>query len=135
KVPGKPHDLSAEIDLVNAPRVLRDVEGDFTAQVTVHGPIRPKGASLVESRPPFNGAGLLVWQDRDNHLRLDRAAYLDANGRLVHYVNFELRKGGQIASQVGKWQFQLPLHLMLERRGATIHASVGYDGKTWVRLK
>lgn len=135
KLPPRAHDLSAELNLVNAPRVWREIEGQFTAMVTVNGPIRPKAESTLEGRPPFQGAGLLVWQDRDNYLRLDRAAYVGNDGLLVHYVNFELRKDGQIASQTSKLVLQLPIHLMLERHGDRIHPAFGYDGKHWTRFR
>ena len=69
-VPGSAHDLSAELNLVNAPRVLQSVEEDFIAEVTVAGTVRPAGEPTVPGRPPFNGAGILLWQDEGNYVRL-----------------------------------------------------------------
>src|SRR5436189_4997988 len=45
-VPGShPHDLAADIDLINAPRILQNVHGDFTIQVKVDGRFAPGGKS------------------------------------------------------------------------------------------
>src|SRR4051812_586702 len=52
-IPGTVHALSAERGQVNAPRVLREVEGDFIAQVKVSGVSPPRSSSLVPARRPF----------------------------------------------------------------------------------
>ena len=40
-VPGTPHNLNKVISDLNAPKVLQDVEGDFTIQVKVSGDFNP----------------------------------------------------------------------------------------------
>ena len=37
RVPGRPHGLDAEVDKLNSPRVLREIEGDFIADLKVDG--------------------------------------------------------------------------------------------------
>src|SRR5688572_5897260 len=68
-VPGKPHDLWPENPKpevrTNAPRVLRNVEGDFTVQV--------KAVDSVKAAKGFRAATLLIWQDDKNFVRLDDA--------------------------------------------------------------
>ena len=55
RVPGRPHGLVPPRGLLNAPRVVRDVEGDFTATVKIRV-LAPGG-----DRPPARfTAGLLV---------------------------------------------------------------------------
>jgi len=63
-VPGTPHVLSAEDPRLpmNAPRVVRRVRGDFTADVRVLGQLKP-GRSKTTYYDPFHGAGLIVWHD------------------------------------------------------------------------
>lgn len=63
-VPGTPHVLSVEDSKLpmNAPRVVRRVRGDFTADVRVLGRLDP-GRSKTTYYDPFHGAGLIVWQD------------------------------------------------------------------------
>lgn len=94
QVPDTPHGLSAELNRVNAPRILREVSGDFTIEVTIDGIFAP-GAATVPSRTPYNGAGLLLWQDEKNYIRLERAV-LKRNDHLQHYVNFEQRLLGRV---------------------------------------
>ncbi len=74
-VPGSPHDFAAELQQWNAPRILRSVRGDFIAEVKISGTFDPKGESTIEGRKPYNGAGLLVIADNDNHVSLQRAAF------------------------------------------------------------
>ena len=72
-VPGKLHVLSPELNIKNSPMALIDVEGDFVAQVKVAGEVMP-GRTPVEKMPfAFHGAGLLLWKDKDNYVRLERA--------------------------------------------------------------
>ncbi len=83
-VPGKLHTLSPELvtrankPVHNAPMTLTDVEGDFAAIVEVTGEINP-GPTPPRDRQVRNlaftvqSAGLIVYQDKDNFLRLERA--------------------------------------------------------------
>jgi hypothetical protein len=81
KIPGTPHVLSAEVPQLpmNAPRVVRHVRGDFTAGVQVLGRLEP-GWSRTTHHDAYHGAGLIVWQDPSNYLRLERAVGF-INGR------------------------------------------------------
>jgi hypothetical protein len=83
-VPGKLHTLSPEMvsrtnkPMHNSPMTLTDVDGDFAVIVEVTGEINP-GSTPPKDRParnlPFTvqSAGLIVYQDKDNFLRLERA--------------------------------------------------------------
>lgn len=99
-VPGTPHLLSAEIGRMNAPRLLRDVRGDFAARVRVRGTGRPSGAPTAAEYYPFHGAGLLLWQDPGNYVRLEIATEL-RGGRPFSYANFEMRRDGELAMTRG----------------------------------
>ena len=57
KIPGKPHDFAAEVPSFNAPRVVREVQGDFIAEVVVGGSIAPGATSLQPRSWPYHGAG------------------------------------------------------------------------------
>jgi regulation of enolase protein 1 (concanavalin A-like superfamily) len=134
RIPGKPHDLSAELNQVNAPTVLGEVDGDFIAEVRVTGPVRPGGRALNPQRPPYNGAGLLVWVDAKTFLRLERASIL-RQGQPAPYVNFELRQDGKMASSFGAGIPDQDASLRLERRGDQLRAYVSPDGERWSPLK
>src|SRR4051812_31099083 len=51
-LPGSDHDLGIERGRMNAPRLLRDVEGDFVVQVRVGGLFRPSTESGAVQRVP-----------------------------------------------------------------------------------
>ena len=81
-VPGKTHILSAEIGHVNAPRLLRDIKGDFDLIVRVAGTSNPGGKATTTVYSPYHGAGLLIWQDEENYVRLEIATEC-STGRLA----------------------------------------------------
>lgn len=135
--PGKNHGLAVEINLTNAPRLLRDVEGDFVAQVHVEGTFLPSQNSSNKRRRSFLGAGLLLMKDERTYIRLERAALL-LRGEVKHYANWELREDGKWLLE-GDTRVQ-PLedeatYLRLQRKGDKLLASVSQDGKEWKELK
>jgi regulation of enolase protein 1 (concanavalin A-like superfamily) len=133
-VPETPHVLSAEDPglLMNAPRVVRRVRGDFTADVRVLGRLEP-GRSRTTHYDPYHGAGLIVWQDPSNYLRLERAVGF-IKGRPHPYINYELREGGRLAVSHGITVEGRPLSLKLRRRGRSFSAWYSRDGRRWVEL-
>ena len=130
-VPGRqPHLLSAERDKVNAPRVLRPVRGDFSATVRVLGTDAPSARTTTRQYDPYHGAGLLIWEDKSNYVRLEIATVI-VRGRPRHYANYEYRKGGKLVATAG---LNIPAgttFVRLERRGAVFHGSYGPDGEHW----
>jgi regulation of enolase protein 1 (concanavalin A-like superfamily) len=134
KVPGTPHVLSAEVPQLpmDAPRVVRRVRGDFTASVRVLGRLEP-GRTKTTHYDPFHGAGLIVWQDPSNYLRLERAVGF-IKGRHHPYVNYELREGGRLAVSHGITIEGRSLFLNLRRQGGTFSAWYSHDGRRWVQL-
>jgi regulation of enolase protein 1 (concanavalin A-like superfamily) len=134
QVPGTPHVLSAEVPQLpmNAPRVVRRVRGDFTAGVHVRGRLEP-GRLKTTHYDPYHGAGLIVWQDQSNYLRLERAVGF-INGRRHSYINYELREGGRLAVSHGFTTEDAPLFLKLRRQGVAFSAWYSRDGRRWVAL-
>lgn len=137
EVPGKDHDLAIERNLMNSPRLLRDVEGDFVAQVRVSGTFQPSQNSTTNERLPFVGAGLLLMADEKTYIRLERAALVTC-GAVKTYANWELREDAKWV-MAGDASVQ-PLedketYLRLERKGDKLLASVSHDGKEWKEIK
>src|SRR5205085_1216703 len=66
-VPATLHALPDVMGKNNAPRVLQEVDGDFSVQVKVCGTIHPQGG------PSLQAAGLLLWSDEGNYVRLVRS--------------------------------------------------------------
>ena len=136
-VPATSHDLGVEHRLLNAPRVLRKVSGDFTAQVLVSGRVEAEPPATLPDRLPFMGAGLLLWQDENNYIRLERASLVIPMGNREYYASFELRKDGKVIHFGDSTDFPLlnkDQYLRLERRGDNILAAVSEDGKKWASL-
>lgn len=133
-VPGGSHDLGPARK--NAPRILHEVEGDFAVQVKVTGDFNPGAVPAVAGTVAFNGAGLLVWENESNYLRLERNQWQRPNGPALQYPPLlEYWKNGRAAFTLrptDKPFFQgRSTHLRLERRGQRIRASVSHDGVRW----
>jgi RNA polymerase sigma factor (sigma-70 family) len=136
-VPGTDHALCIEQKRMNAPRVLRPVEGDFIVQVKVSGTYPVGGKSLVGTRRPFHGAGLLLWKDANNYARLERAQVM-FDGQAGSYANWELRKDGDFARMGGAGELDLKdaaTWLRVERQGNTLYGSVSANGVQWTTLE
>jgi regulation of enolase protein 1 (concanavalin A-like superfamily) len=133
-VPGTPHVLSVEYPKLpmNAPRVVRPVRGDFTASVRVLGRLEP-GRSKTTYYDPFQGAGLIVWQDSSNYLRLERAVGF-IKGRPHPYVNYELRTDGRLAVSQGITVEGHSHFFKLRRQGGAFFAWYSRDGRRWLEL-
>jgi regulation of enolase protein 1 (concanavalin A-like superfamily) len=133
-VPPTRHDILADkAGKSNAPRVLREVDGDFRVQVKVCGSIHPTAKGSVPGRLPFQAAGLLVWGDQDNFLRLVRTGQI-RKGVFESIAAFRLRaqgqpSGGQVLAVPDK-----DVYLRLERKGKQIEGSYSLDGQQWTPL-
>jgi RNA polymerase sigma factor (sigma-70 family) len=134
RVPRTPHDLSAETGRVNAPRVLQEVEGDFSIQVKVCGTIRPTAPGSVAGHLAYQAGGLLLWGDNRNYVRLERAA-LNRDGVVRPAAAFEARVKGELAGARSRDLPDQDAWLRLERRGNQVFGSVSPDGREWTPLE
>src|SRR5262245_58530440 len=73
EVPGGDHDLDPARKRTNAPRVLREVEGDFRIEVRISGDYRISETSSTKGATAGAAGGLLIMVDekRGKCLRLD----------------------------------------------------------------
>ncbi|HZZ43178.1 MAG TPA: DUF1349 domain-containing protein [Tepidisphaeraceae bacterium] len=131
-IPESAHDYAAELHRWNAPRVLTKIKGDFIAEVQITGEFSPGDQSTIDNRKSYNGAGLLLVADPQNHLSLQRAAFRTDDGHVRHYLNLELRQDGRsITSQYSMDLKDRDTYLRLERHDTHITASVSQDGLQW----
>jgi regulation of enolase protein 1 (concanavalin A-like superfamily) len=131
---GTPHDFSAELNRMNAPHTLLQVQGDFIIDVKVCGQLQPGSRGTIRGRKPYQGLGLLVFKDRGSYLRLDRGA-VNQGSYVSHYANFESRKdGARHDSLPGILSDTQDIHLRVARRGSAFHALVSRDGIQWQGL-
>jgi regulation of enolase protein 1 (concanavalin A-like superfamily) len=133
KVPGTWHDLNPDSGKLNSPRVVRTVDGDFVVTVKVSGDFRPGGTSTNPRGIPFNGAGILVWNNADNFIRLERAAML-RKGKVGTIVLFEEREGGYRGAIHNEVFPGGDCFLRMQRRGSRIFGSISFDGSRWKNL-
>ena len=134
EVPGAYHDLWPDQMKVNAPRVLRDVQGDFTVTVKVSQLTPPqKGTVLpgLASSVPFHAGSLLVWLDERNFVRMDRAAMFSGD-RMITFCYLHVFKDGKRQLQRSADVKDVPTQLRFQRQGKRLTASFSQDdGKTW----
>lgn len=135
-VPNTLHDLNRRNGDLNAPRVLREVDGDFQIQVKVSGEFKPGPESTAPKSTAFNGAGILVWHDDRSFIRLERNSF---GGGSCFPPLFELRNAGKYLGAnppVASDEFfeGESTYLRIERRGNKFTAFVSHDDKEWKRV-
>jgi regulation of enolase protein 1 (concanavalin A-like superfamily) len=114
--------------------VLQEVDGDFSAQVKVCGSLRPTAPPSIPGRVPFQSAGLILWSDDGDYVRLERAG-LNRNGAIQSYAGFELRADARMAGAQSSPLPEQDAWLRLERRGNQLFGSVSPDGRKWTALR
>lgn len=139
EVPGVDHDLAPKRKQFNAPRILRDFEGDFLMQVRVNGSFTPSNKSSVEEEDPAVAAGLVVIPSKKNCIRLEYEARR-RKGNLSRFPEYRMQ-GEKIYNMHMGWdtpwkQDNLAanrerIYLRLERRGYYIYEAISPDGKQW----
>jgi serine/threonine protein kinase/WD40 repeat protein/regulation of enolase protein 1 (concanavalin A-like superfamily) len=140
-VPGTVHDLNPVWYKgekgCNAPRVLRAVEGDFVLQVKATGDFRPGAEPADAGRVGFNGAGLILWLDARNYIRVERAAWTEPKTGKVHnhFPYLEHWKNGEYNRTIYRTEdVSFPgrsVYLRLERRKGEVRAGISADGRNW----
>ena len=134
EVPGTYHDLNPDSGKLDAPRVMREVEGDFVVTVKVAGDYKPTGKSTNAKGVPYNGAGFILWHDADNFIRLERGILL-RNNKNSSYIAFEEREGGYRGAVHNDPYPGGPCYLRLERKGSRILGAMSTDGSSWKALR
>lgn len=138
-IPGGIHDISSYNKKLNAPRILQDVEGDFTVTVKVSGDFEPGDAVRGSGTAPFNGAGLLVWDGERNYLRLERDVWVTSDGKLQSYAPlFEYWRNGK--NRTARAGSSRPFYegratfLRIIRTGDEVQVAVSHDGIKWINV-
>ncbi len=135
EAPAKRHDLLGEQAARNAPRLLRDVTDDFTAQVKIGGDFKPTGPTTAPGGSPFVGAGLVALAPDGSFIRLERAA-VDRNGTADLNVNWQARVNGR-QEGVSQWKLtpeDKTVTLRLRRIKDHFFGAYSRDGTNWTEL-
>jgi hypothetical protein len=129
-VPGQGHALDQDGVRHNAPRLLRDVEGDFVAQVRVAGNFEP-AVEEGARRAGFilvDGTGLVTavrYGGNDTPLAGD-VIIPPLRVQLLHPKSWVPQYSHAAGPSVDK-----PAYLRLERRGNLLVMTFSEDGKKW----
>jgi hypothetical protein len=143
-VPAKDHDYDPRRKQLNAPRLLRDVEGDFVVEARVGGELKATADSSVKGAVSHAAGGLFVMLGNKSgvtvHLMFGSRR---DGGEPVAFVAFQAPSANGKGGAFGLWKgdhkrWFLPAgakhaYLRIERRGDTIGGWVSADGKEWLK--
>jgi regulation of enolase protein 1 (concanavalin A-like superfamily) len=129
--------LSPELGTKSSAMSLVDVEGDFIAQVKVTGNMVPgtepppwRGKKLPGA---YQGAGLILWQDPKNYVRLERSARTARNRvALSSEALLEIVMGGRSMGYTYPPVPEGPLFVRVQRLKGELSFMYGTDGKQWI---
>ncbi len=133
-IPNTHHDLNADNNKLNAPRVVREVTGDFTITARVSGAFKPSAKSTNPKAVPYIGGGIVIWQDSDNYIFLGRAA-INRGGKVSEFAAFEEREWGTRGALNNRGIDPGGVYLRVERRNNRIMGYTSKDGKSWAKLE
>jgi hypothetical protein len=133
-LPCKIRPFPTQAGKLDAPRLLRDVRGNFIAQVRVAATFRPNGHA-----PPVCGlwAGIALI-DRGQFVRVERKQVKSPFG-LPQADNLSITRGQNgfgVVTRGSRSNLSLsePAYLRLERRGDLLRALWSRDGKKWLHV-
>ena len=91
-IPNSTHEITYRQDYskLNGPRVLQSLEGDFNIEVKVLTFPRPQPMTAASGPYSFVSAGILVWINEQNLIRLERGA--ESNSLFIHLERFAKAK-------------------------------------------
>lgn len=140
EVPGKPHELDPSARRTNAPRLLREVTGNFDALVRVHAVWHPTpwpSAPRLESRV---SAGLVLVAEGEAPavLRFAYGARYDTAGvwGLIEFTSAAEKSpagrwAGRGSEQSWSGRVESTAYLRLERHGDRVTGRHSSDGRAW----
>jgi regulation of enolase protein 1 (concanavalin A-like superfamily) len=142
RVPAGTYDLNPKLGGMKAPRVLQEVSGDFTVQVKVTADFDPGDKAAQEGTSSFHGAGLIVWQDEKNYLRVERNAWWVAQVMrtacfpplMEYFKDGEYQETNPQATIEDFFQGR-STWFRVARQKDTVTVSVSHDGKEWMVAK
>jgi regulation of enolase protein 1 (concanavalin A-like superfamily) len=135
-IPNVAHDFTFRPDFVNqnGPRILQDVEGDFSIQVRVMAFPRPDKKTSSNGKYSFVGSGLLVWLDNKNFIRFERSA--EGNSGLL-FVWLERFQDGTSVAKKSTTIADKDTELQVERKGTKMSFALkaGGDDQQWMPVQ
>jgi regulation of enolase protein 1 (concanavalin A-like superfamily) len=142
EIPGTVHEYDLRRKYLNAPRLLRDIDGDFEMEVRVLIDCRPSAESSVKDLPSYVSAGFLVIPPDDFTTAFFRSEYRvgghgdEAEG-CTAILNQGRERGGTSGVTTNKhpdWPFKSKpdyIYLRLDRQGELLEMFISPDRKKW----
>ncbi len=139
EMPGTYHDYDPHRKRFNAPRLPRDLDGDFVMQVRLRIDCRPSVESTVVDQHSFVAAGFLLIRPNE-WLRLEyqvAGPRILSGGRVIE-IDRSAGAGGlfwEWDKRRQNWPFKSEpehVYLRLQREGDRLDHSVSPDGKVWM---
>ena len=133
ELPTRTHRLSTdlpELDVVRAPQLCREVQGDFTATVRVTFPL---ALAKAKTDRGTRGAGLVVWVSKTEYVTLARIEWVHTSAREVFHLSF--RDGEANTGEVDNQDRVAGAGFVrLMRRGTKLSGSYSRDEKQWAEF-
>jgi regulation of enolase protein 1 (concanavalin A-like superfamily) len=109
--------------MLTSPRVLQEIEGDFTVETTIH-PV---------PEPRWNAAELIITDERDFHFLIGLERNHD--GQIYTHRHF-VRAGRQIdlPKFTGPRPYGKPLRFRVRRKGGLFHVAVLQESGEWLEF-
>lgn len=149
EMPGSEHEYDPARDRVNAPRILRDFEGDFDIQLRLQIDCQPSIKSTVNDQPSYVAGGFVVFFPETFGTIFFRFQY-GVTGRGIRSDGYSTQlsrdvKGGSVNGACDKrwekWPFKgkpdhVYLRLLRERDGVVdvLACDISPDRKEWVGI-
>ncbi|HEY1490846.1 MAG TPA: DUF1349 domain-containing protein, partial [Verrucomicrobiae bacterium] len=135
-LPGTDHALMPERAKKNAPRILQELNVPFDVQVKLSEHFTRGAQTIVAGRKPYQDAGLLVWLDDQNNLKLARA-HIVRDGKSFLFFHLEFRHSGQygeipLPNEANRLLSSKTVYLRLQLHKDQTTASVSADGVKWI---
>lgn len=135
-LPDIPLSLTDDAGRSNAPRVWREIEGDFSVTVRVAVTFPDNPVTDVPDQEPAVTAGLILGYEKDYYVTLQRSHAMLGNKRMttneLHYN--EPGNPGTGMSSAPKPLKLDPFYLRIIRQGQGLFVETSEDGKTWVAM-
>jgi regulation of enolase protein 1 (concanavalin A-like superfamily) len=135
RLPGKAYSLDPSPVAAAAPRIVREVDGDFVFQVRVSQTVDPSAGPAVRGATPQVAAGLLLRSGDDVSASIERNDQATRTGAWQSGIRLSARSPSSgLGSSTGSPFDAKPVGLRLSRTGSKVTGEYSTDGKTWRRL-
>ncbi len=142
EMPGTVHEYNVHRKLLNAPRILRDIEGDFKLEVRVRIDCCPSDQSSVKDLPSYVSAGVLIIPPASDGMAFYSTRYrvggqgdeADGCAELLDQARERGQVSGVWTNKHPDWPFKSkPNHVYLraDRQGELLGMFISPDRKNW----